>query len=599
MKNVKKFFSLFIIIALFSVFIGNVSAVDKKITFHKRSLSGVDMYNGSTTSYKTVDTSAGKRIGFCLNKVLTAPANNSKLTLDKELTTPSLIYILNNGYGGTWNTSLLGSGYSNDEKYYITQLAIWLAQGSLKTSSLNSGGRIGKPAIKLYNQAKKFKVVKPKISLSSGGTMSLSSDKKNYTSKTMTLGGQGYDKATVTLVNAPASARIVVVGGSEKTSGSKVNAGKKFYVRVPADKVTSSLNIKIKVSASGSTNKIYRYTAGSSSVQNIALMYNEAVPVSAQSTTTVTPTGSLKITKVDNSTGTEVKLSGVKITVKNSAGTVVGTWTTNSTNNPYTLSNLAIGTYTVIEESAPAGYVKSSNINVTTKPGQVVEVKLVNTKNPSKVKISKQDITTKAELPGAHLVLKDSLGKVVDEWDSTTTPHYIQTLTPGTYTLSETVAPQGYLLSTETVSFTVDKDGGVEKAVVMYNKPIPDNTVVQISKRDITNEKELPGAKLVVKDAQGNIIDQWVSTTTPHLLSDLKEGKYVLIETTSPKGYGISDEVIEFEVKADGGVAKTVVMYNSPIPATADINITLVVAGLIGTIGLAGFSVFKLNQQQA
>ena len=40
-------------------------------------------------------------------------------------------------------------------------------------------------------------------------------------------------------------------------------------------------------------------------------------------------------------------------------------------------------------------------------------------------------------------------------------------------------------------------------------------------------------------------------------------------------------------------------MYNSPIPVTADMNITLIVAGLIGFVGLAGFSIFKLNQQHA
>ncbi len=598
MKKIKKIFSLFLITFLAIVSISNVSAVDQTVTFHKRVLNGVDKYIGAGTSFKYVDTSAGTRIAYCLNKVLSAPAEKSKLKLDGEVTTPSLIYILNNGYGGVWNTSVIGSGYSDDEKYYVTQLAIWLAQGTLKTSSLNANGHLGSGAIKLYNKARTYNISTPKISVTSGGSMKLSSDGKSYVSNTMTLGGQGYSSATVSLVNAPAGTKIVV-DGSQKDSGVKLNLGKKFYVSVPVSKVTSSVTMKVKVSSAGTMKKIYRYTAGSASVQNVALMYNSSVPVSAETSTNVVPKGSLRITKVDNSTGTEVKLAGVKLTVKNSAGNVVATWTTTDSNNPYVINNLALGTYTVIEESAPAGYIKSSNINVTTKAGQTIDVKVVNSKNPTKVKISKQDITTKAELAGAHLVLKDALGKVVDEWDSTTSPHYIQTLTPGKYTLSETIAPEGYLLSTETVTFTVEKDGGIEKPVVMYNTPIPDNTLIKISKQDVTTKKELPGAKLVVKDATGKVIDEWISTTSPHYLSDLKEGKYVLIETKSPAGYGISDEVIEFEVKADGGVEKTVVMYNSPIPVTADMNLTLIVAGLIGTVALAGFSIFKLNKQHA
>lgn len=597
MKNIKRILGLFVVVFLTVFTLTKVNAVDSTITFYKRNLKGVDQYVGSTTSYKWVGTSQGTRIGFCLNKVLAAPAYGSKLKLDRELTTPSLVYILNNGYGGTWNSSLLGNSYSNDEKYYVTQLAIWLAQGSLKTSNLNANGRLGSGAIALYNAARKYQLSTPKLSITSGGTMKLSSDGTKYVTNNITLGGSGYSNANVYLVNAPGAK--IIVDGKENDSGAKVPAGKTFQVSIPTNKVASNMTIKIDARATGTARKIYRYTAGSSSYQNIGLMYNEAVNVSAATTATVNPITALRITKVDVSSGSEVKLSGVKITVKNANGDVIASYTTNGTNNPYVISNLPVGTYTIIEESAPAGYIKAATVNVTTKAGQTIDVKLVNSKNPSKVKISKQDITTKAELPGAHLVLKDALGKVVDEWTSTTSPHYIQSLTPGKYTLTETVAPEGYLLSSETISFVVENDGGVEKPVVMYNTPIPDNTLVKISKRDITNEKEVPGAKLVVKDANGNVIAEWVSTKQPHYLTDLKPGKYTLIETQAPKGYGISEDVVEFEVTADGGVEKTVVMYNSPIPVTADMNITLVVAGLIGFVGLAGFSIFKLNQQHA
>ena len=133
----------------------------------------------------------------------------------------------------------------------------------------------------------------------------------------------------------------------------------------------------------------------------------------------------------------------------------------------------------------------------------------------------------------------------------------------------------------------------------MYNTPIPEKSKIKISKQDIATGKELPGAHLVVKDASGKIIDEWVSTTTPHYMGELAEGKYTLIETISPKGYELSDEVIEFTVTADGGVEQTIVMYNSKIPETADMPLSLVYCGLVSFAALAGFATYKMIKRHA
>ena len=579
MKKLRKLIFLVVIAALSVISIGNVNAaVDQTITFHKRSLSGVTVMTGASTSYKYVDTSAGTRIGFCLNKKDDAPENGSKLYLKGEVTTPALVYILNNGYSGNWNTSVIGTGsYTNDQKYYITQLAIWMAQGTLSPSTVqNWNSALAKPALNLYNASQKYTMTPNKISLSGGTKFTLSSDGKWYNSDKITIKGSGFSKASITLVNAPAGSEIVkdktVIKSGVTTTA--IKSGSNFYVRIPADKVTSDLNVKVVVNATGTNQKVYQYESKTANRQNIGLLFKDSVKLSASLAIKLQAKGSLKILKVDNSTGKEVKLAGVTLAVKNSKGTVIARWTTTDSNNPYVINNLTPGTYTVVEEKAPNGYVKSQDIKVTVKAAKTITVKVVNTKNPSKIVISKQDITTKAELPGATLVVKDSNGKVVDKWVSTTSPHYIKSLTPGNYTLTETIAPEGYQLSKETIKFTVNKDGGVEKTIIMYNTPIPDNSKVKISKQDITTKTELPGATLVVKDSTGKVIAQWVSTTTPHYLKDLKAGKYTLTETIAPEGYLLSSEVIEFEVNADGGVEKTVVMYNTPIPEKTRIKIS-------------------------
>jgi len=189
-----------------------------------------------------------------------------------------------------------------------------------------------------------------------------------------------------------------------------------------------------------------------------------------------------------------------------------------------------------------------------------ITLSLTREPEPTVIYISKQDITNKEELPGATLVIKDENGKVVKEWVSTNEPYKFEKLPVGKYTLSETIAPEGYDLTTETINFEVKKDGKIEK-VVMYNTP--NSTKIIISKQDITNKEELPGATLVIKDEKGKIVEKWVSTNKPKEIENLKPGKYTLSETIAPEGFELSTETIKFEVKKDGKVEK-VVMYNVP-----------------------------------
>lgn len=596
----KRIFNLLFFTIVFLCMSINVQAIDNTVTHNLRQLNSISLYKGATAAYFTETTSTGVLTSYCININKTGPNNNARLTLKGGLTDPGLVWIMANGEGGVWNSSLFGgANLSKDQKYYATQLAVWLYQGTLNKSVINATAPIGSTALKIAEYAKTRRVTAPKVSLSQAGTLKLSGDGRYYVSNTMQVGGLGYSTATVNLINVPATAEIVTTSNEVKKSGSTLNAGTRFYVRIPINSVNTNMKPRVRVTATGYNYKGYVYYVAGADRQDIGLVVREPISVTDETSLSVEAKGSLRITKVDVSSGSKVKLSNVTISVKNSSGVQIARWTTNSSNNPMVITNLPLGTYTIIEESAPAGYIKSSNVTVSVTAGKATEVELVNTKNPSKVRISKQDITTKAELPGAHLILKDALGNKIDEWTSTATPHYIQTLSPGTYTLTETIAPTGYLLSSETVTFTVDRDGGSVKNVVMYNSKIPDNSVIKISKKDITTGKELPGAKLVIKDGTGKIIEQWISTTKPHYVSNLKAGKYTLVETKPPKGYEIGDEIVEFEVTADGGVEKPVVMYNSKIPVTADMNISLIVAGLIGTVAIAGFSVFKLGQQQA
>lgn len=95
---------------------------------------------------------------------------------------------------------------------------------------------------------------------------------------------------------------------------------------------------------------------------------------------------------------------------------------------------------------------------------------------------------------------------------------------------------------------------------------VDDTTKVKISKRDITTDKELPGATLQIIDEDGNVVEEWVSADEAHLVEGkLIAGKeYTLREIIAPDGYEIANE-IKFTVNEDGSVTE-VVMYDELTP---------------------------------
>lgn len=90
------------------------------------------------------------------------------------------------------------------------------------------------------------------------------------------------------------------------------------------------------------------------------------------------------------------------------------------------------------------------------------------------------------------------------------------------------------------------------------------------SKRDITDESEIEGAKLTVTDSEGKTVDSWTSTAEDHEIDALAPGKYTLTEQRTPTAYDQA-ESIEFEVRKTGEV-QTVTMYDSPISISGEID---------------------------
>lgn len=143
-------------------------------------------------------------------------------------------------------------------------------------------------------------------------------------------------------------------------------------------------------------------------------------------------------------------------------------------------------------------------------------------------------------------------------------------LAEGEWRLRETAAPKGYLVDGTVRAITVTGDGLVEGDAAHTVEIEDDYTKVQVSKRDITNEEEVPGAKLSILDPEGNVVESWTSGEEPHGIDRLEPGDYVLVEEMTPNRYDKATEV-PFTVLPTGEI-QTVVMYDEPISITAELD---------------------------
>lgn len=174
-----------------------------------------------------------------------------------------------------------------------------------------------------------------------------------------------------------------------------------------------------------------------------------------------------------------------------------------------------------------------------------------------------------SKLEALPILLKDGEEPAMhttDEQGVIATDH----LAEGEWRLRETAAPKGYLVDPTVRSLTVTADGLIngdaDHTVAVEN----DYTKVQISKRDITNEAEVPGAKLSILDSDGNVVESWISGEEPHRIDRLESGDYTLVEEMTPNRYDKATEV-PFTVLPSGEL-QTVVMYDEPISITAEID---------------------------
>lgn len=650
-NNIFKMFVFTIMLFLIGVF--SVKAdytIDFSNSDNRQAISHVIGTNGvSIRSHYRVDKEGN--IVYCYQPYVAYAVTDSSFTgkliynncSTVATNSTELSYIFTNGYGGTNDYATGGTKF---EDYYATQLAVWyfghrsnysdsgysrdyfedFQKGSNgKITYIGSGSdNITTKAAELINDAIASVNATSSISLDTSSTkLNINSDRSYYVSEAIKINGSWIADSVTASVSGVTGA--FVTNNVNATSGETVfKVGDTVYVKIPVANITKSSSVSLSVTSTSKkgtgTVSVCFNDPSTGSQKLVNATKGTPTLVNRKLTLTVEPAKvEVKISKQDVTGSKEVK--GATLVIKKGNAEVTK-WVSDGTVKKISLD---VGTYTLEETIAPAGYKLSSskvtfivNSNGTVTVGGAVVDKVVMKNEPFYITISKRGLDKDKELIGAKLKITDKEGKLTTDLDGkslewiTTNKEEKFHLAEGTYYLAEVEAPAGYIKSDKTIEFVVEKDGTIKvnkkeiTKVTMENAPL----YIYISKKSINGKTELPGAKLKITDKDGKLKKDldgkslvWTSSTKEERFR-LAPGNYVLTELEAPKGYELSDAVIEFTVTEDGKILfdkkeaenNMIVFKNTPEPEQVVTGSSLIYILFVGIITAGAVTLFVLKR---
>lgn len=300
-------------------------------------------------------------------------------------------------------------------------------------------------------------------------------------------------------------------------------------------------------------------------------MYPITVSSTDQATeVTVTNTrasGSIVVMKTDADTG--AALPGVHFTLSDSQGNLVDEGDTGA-DGSLTFGPLPLGTYSLVETSAPGSYVPDNtpiSIMLDTN-GQTITKNITNSKALGSVSIMKTDAETGAALGGVHFALLDSSTLAIAEGDTESDGTLLFSGIPlGSYTLRETATVNGYVLDSTPVPVEITTAG---QTVTINATNAPAKGGIAITKTDADTGAVITGVHFILYDGNNNPVTEGDTLADGTLaFSDLPLGTYSLIETYTPTGYVLDNTPRTVSITENGQTVEIAVTNGTAIGSIA------------------------------
>ena len=223
---------------------------------------------------------------------------------------------------------------------------------------------------------------------------------------------------------------------------------------------------------------------------------------------------------------------------------LITTGTTNATGQ-WAVGNITSGTFVVNQLQPAPGYVMTTvSQNITITAGQNASVTFINDNEPSLV-IEKVD-SQGNPLTGARFELRTLTGLLVytgvtNQGGMITIPH----LNPGSFMLTETVAPQGFVITEPSRAIEIVAGQTLTERFVNFEE-----VVITIEKVDAYGQP-LAGATFEVRTATGDLIYRGVTNNGGLLtITGIAPGTIIIEETVAPEGFILDQPARTYNVVA-------------------------------------------------
>ena len=278
---------------------------------------------------------------------------------------------------------------------------------------------------------------------------------------------------------------------------------------------------------------------------------------------------SIRMTKTDAENGKVLKDAYYDVAIRKPDGTYRKLYEYLKTNaaGELTVEGLKFGHYRFTEVMPPAGYTLAANPVETdldeTTAGTVVTISQTDDRKTGSAKLKKSS-TDGMPLSGAEFTLykKAEMKDLGNDTDADTlvkeglmtgedgTTGTVEQLTWGTYYFLETKAPQGYEMSTEKHTFTVDASNAGSVQTIQVSDEKIKGSVALTKMDEATKAKKLPDAQFNLYKNDGSLVKEGLTTDGNGTITvtDLEWGSYYFEETKAPAGYGISRDKVRFSV---------------------------------------------------